>query len=311
MDRKGERESKNELPRSDNERLVYLMPANAILERDYEEFNLSELWKTLWQGKSLIVTVTAACILSAIIYALTATEWYHAEVLLAPAGESTTTGLSPLGGLGGLASLAGVSVGGGGNAEAIAVLSSREFARAFIEDNDLLPVLFASEWDEENERWKSEDLEDQPDIRDAVQYFNEKIATVSEDRQTSLVTLSIEWKDPNIAAEWSNLLVSRLNDNMRQRALEEAEENLKYLDEQLSSSIVATLRQSIGRLVETELQKLMLAKGNEEFAFRVIDAAAVPKHPERPKRVLLVILAGLIGLLVSVFFLLARQAFGK
>jgi hypothetical protein len=75
-----------------------------------------------------------------------AREWYRAEVLLAPADEKDSASLG--GQLGGLAALAGVRVGSGGeSAEAIAVLRSREFAREFIEDFDLLTVFFADEWD--------------------------------------------------------------------------------------------------------------------------------------------------------------------
>ena len=73
----------------------------------------------------------------------------------------------------------------------------------------------------------------------------------------------------DIAAAWATDLVARLNDNMRLRALTEAERNVEYLHGEMAATNVATMRESIGSLLETELQKLMLARGNEEFAFRV------------------------------------------
>jgi uncharacterized protein involved in exopolysaccharide biosynthesis len=61
-----------------------------------------------------------------------------------------------------------------------------------------------------------------PDVRDAVKYFHKRVLKVSEEGSTGLVTLAIEWTDPDIAAEWASLLVRRLNDRLRERALQEA-----------------------------------------------------------------------------------------
>lgn len=277
------------------ERLVYVMPEEALQAFARDELSLLEVWRIFWLEKWTIILVTAAFAIGSIIYALIATEWYRAEVLLAPAEQSNTSSLS--GTLGSLASLAGVSVSGTDSAEALAVLSSREFSRSFIEDLNLMPVFFDST------EIESSDI----DIRDGVKYFNDNVRTVSEDRDTSLVTLAIEWTNPTIAAEWANLLVERLNDRMRQRALSEAETNLVYLKEELGQTSIVTLQQSIGRLMETELQKLMLARGNEQFAFRIIDPAQVPKVRSRPARTLTVVIATFVGGLLAVLIVIARR----
>lgn len=308
MHESDDRLSSDTARRAASEPMIFVMPAEGMPERSQEEIRLLDLWNVLWQGKWLIIGVTAAFAALSVVLALTATEWYRVEVLLVAADERSTSAAGQLGGLGGLVSLAGISVGGGGNVEPIAVLRSRDFTRAFIEDMHLLPVLFAEAWDAENGRWMVEDPADQPDIRDAIRFFDQNVRSVSEDTRTSLVTLSIEWTDPEIAAEWANSLVIRLNQHMRQRALAEAEANVAYLEKELADTNVATLRQSIGRLLETELQKLMLARGSEEFAFRVIDAAEVPKIRERPKRTLFVMSATAIGGLLSVFFVFIRNA---
>jgi len=61
------------------------------------------------------------------------------------------------------------------------------------------------------------------------------------------------------------------------------------------------MQESIGRLLETELQKLMLAKGNREFAFKIVDPAFVPKERLRPKRAMIAIIGTLLGGLIGVF----------
>jgi len=115
-----------------------------------------------------------------------------------------------------------------------------------------------------------------PDVRDAVQYFEKRVRRVSEDRKTGLVSLVIEWKDPEAAAEWANELASQINRQTRERALETASSNIAYLQSEMKATSVVSLQQAIGRLLESEMQQLMLARGNEEFAFRVIDRAMVP-----------------------------------
>ncbi|NHA15459.1 Wzz/FepE/Etk N-terminal domain-containing protein [Thioalkalivibrio sp. XN279] len=284
------------------QRLVYVMPEQALGGLHDDHMGLRELWNATWRGKWLIIAVTSVFTVSAVTYALTASQWYRAEVVLAPAEEETSASLG--GQLGGLAALAGVSVGGRGSAEAIAGLKSREFAREFIEDFDLLPVFFAEKWDSQQERWRGDAPEEWPDVRDAVRYFHENVLEVSEDGQTRMVTLGVEWTQPELAAEWANALVQRLNSRLRERALREAEANVAYLQSEFARANVVTLQQSIGRLLESELQKLMLARGNDDFAFRVVDAASPPKQSVRPKRTLIVLVGTFLGGALGVFSVL-------
>ncbi len=118
-----------EPPAAANEHLVYGRPQHAEQRVTDNETSLLDLWIILWRGKRVIVGITTLFIALSIPYALIQTEWYRADVLLASADERSTPGL--MGQLGGLISLAGVSVGGRGNAEAIAILRSRDFTAAF------------------------------------------------------------------------------------------------------------------------------------------------------------------------------------
>jgi len=279
------------------------MPKGALAVAADDEIDLFKLWNTLWRSRWLIARITAAFAAGAMVYTLLSPPWYSANVLLAPVKEKTSADLASQ--LGGLASLVGIGSGGTGSVEAVAVLKSRDFARAFIVDQALLPVLYADDWHVRASRWN---LAEPPDIRLAVKFFDEDVREVVEDRKTGLVTLSIEWKDPELAAEWANLLAVRLNDHMRQRALAEAEANVKYLRHELESTSVVGLQQSISRLLENEMQKLMLARGNAEFAFRIIDRAEVPRLKSKPRGTVLVVLAMLLGGMLSVLMVFFREA---
>lgn len=248
----------------------------------------------------LVFVTSAGC------YGLIATKWYSTEIVLAP---SETRQFNPLAGqLGGLAALAGVSVSDGEVAEALAIMRSKDLAKRFINDLSLLPIFFYDDWDSLRNTWKSADPEDWPDDRDAVAFFHKNIMTAYEDKKTGLVTLRIDWIDPNAAQEWARELVKRTNEKMRQQALKDSEANLAYLQSELTKTNLVTLQDATGQLIETELKRRMLAKGNAEFAFRIIDDAASEKDPIWPRPLLLVTLACTSAILFSVIIIFAFAA---
>jgi uncharacterized protein involved in exopolysaccharide biosynthesis len=262
-----------------------------------DEIDLWQLWETVWSGRWLIIAITSLFAVGGVTYALVAQEWWRAEVVLAPADKKG--GMSgALSQLSGLASLAGVSVGGGGGNEPLAVLKSKDFARQFITEMNLMPVLLK---DQKTEDGKA------PDIRDALRIF-ETVRTVSDDKKTGLVTLSVRWKDADTAALWANELARRVNARLRAEALAEAERNVAYLQKEIAATSVVSLQQSMGRVLEGEMQKLMLARGNEEFAFKVIDKATPPKLRDAPKRALIAIVATLAGGFLGILAVFLRQA---
>jgi LPS O-antigen subunit length determinant protein (WzzB/FepE family) len=262
-----------------------------------DEIDLWQLWETVWSGRWLIIAITSLFAVGGVTYALVAQEWWRAEVVLAPADKKG--GMSgALSQLSGLASLAGVSVGGGGGNEPLAVLKSKDFARQFITEMNLMPVLLK---DQKTEDGKA------PDIRDAL-WILETVRTVSDDKKTGLVTLSVRWKDADTAALWANELARRVNARLRAEALAEAERNVAYLQKEIAATSVVSLQQSMGRVLEGEMQKLMLARGNEEFAFKVIDKATPPKLRDAPKRALIAIVATLAGGFLGMLAVFLRQA---
>ncbi len=286
--------------------LFYVSPGPVFSGVSNDKISLRQIWRILWRGKRTVIAATTILALGSIAYALLAKEIYRAEVLLAPAAEQS---IPMIGGqLGGLAALAGISVGEGNDVVSLAVLQSREFARDFIEQLDLMPIFFEEEWDAEKNRWRVDDPTEAPDVRDGVKFFHERIFEVSKERRTGLVTLAIEWTDPDVAAEWASILVHRLNDRLRERALQEAQTNVAYLQSEMAKATLVTLQESIGRLLEAELPKLMLAKGNEEFAFKIVDPAVPPRLRVRPKRALTAIIGTILGGLLGIFIVLVGHS---
>ena len=270
-------------------------PQNSLPQAYDDEIDLWALWDTIWSGRWLIIAITALFAIGGVTYAMLAKPMFQADVVMVAAEKKSLP--SSLGQLGSLASLAGVSIGGGDRGP-MAVLQSKGFARDFIAEQNLMPDLLKG-----LESADGGSL----DVRDALRVFDHLYA-VNDDKKTGLVTLSIRWRDPARAASLANAMVKMLNDRLRAQALADSQRNVDFLQKEMAATSVVSLQQSMGRVLEGEMQKLMLARGNEQFAFKIIDPATPPKHRFSPKRTFIVLVATLLGGILSLLVVFLRKA---
>lgn len=297
---------------SSHERELYvLVPPYSSDEQSYIRLIARATRAYRWLLLGFVVSGVAT---GWLVYFLS-TPVYVVSATLAPQTEDESSGvLAGLGSqVGGLAALAGISLDNASQQkeEAIAILNSKSFAYAFFRERNLLPELFPEKWNNETKRWTT-DAEDTPTMGDAWELFDRHVRDVHEDRKTGMVTLSIEWTDRVEAVEWTGELVSRLNEVMRRRAIEEAETSLTYLNRELDKSSSIDIRQAIYRLIETQIKKVMLANVRAEYSMRVIDPPVMPDADrfDRPKVVPAILLGGICGLLLGAIasaFLWTRQ----
>jgi len=290
-----------------------------------DEIDLRELFMVLWAGKIKIIAITALFAIASVIYALSVPNQYKATALLAPA-QSSGGGLSgALGQLGGLASLAGVSIGGGESSEAqIAqeIMKSWNFIESFIADNDLAVEVFAAEgwskvsntlkidddvYDVEKNEWLIED-DDTGELRPPSSWklfekFSEQLA-VSEDKQSGLVSVSIEYYSPQIAKQWLDMYVSAVNAHMQQRQVAKVTNNINYLQAQIEKTSIAEMREVFYTIIEEQTKNKMVAEASPEYAFVAVSPSMVPEEKSQPKRALICILGTLLGGMLSVLLVL-------
>lgn len=270
------------------------------------EVEVARLLRGIWSGRWLIAAVTGVTLVLGITYALTATRIYRADVVMSPAEQRRES--VNLGQLGSLAALAGIGLpGGSSSSEPLAVLRSKAFIAGFIEQESLLPAVVATMSRRSGvARLLGAGDTAGLDVQDATAYFLREALLVGEDKKTGVVTLTVEWPDPAQAAQWANSLAARLNGKMREMSLKESERNIEFLQAELRKTSIVPLQQAIGRILESEMQKLMLARGSPEFAFRVIDSALVAKKPSRPSRTLVVALSAGVGIFLSICIVAIR-----
>lgn len=289
---------------------------SAAVYVDEDEISLRELALQLWQGRWIIIALVVLCTAALTIAAFSMTRVYRATTVFVPANANKSAGgglSAALGQLGGLASLAGVSVGSGDaeTQEALAVLGSREFTERFIAEKNLMPRLYAKIWDAEAGKWKVPEKE-RPTMSKAVDYFN-KIRAVTQDKKTGLITLSVDWSDRVEAAAWANDLLRRANEEMRTRAIAQSEASIGFLDKELKVTTQLGTQEAINRLIEIQIKQRMLANVTGEYSFRVVDKAfpSDEDSPIKPNKRLMVVAGPLLGGFLGALWVLIAASFRR
>lgn len=293
-----------------------------------DEIDLVQLWSAVWSGKLLIITISALFAVLSIAYALSQPNVYKASTVLAPAGDqSGAGGLAKMAGqFGGLASLAGISLGGSNTDKtglALEVLKSRLFIEDFINKYQLLvPLMAAKNWDMEsntliiddeiynksNEKWLREvkaPKKPKPSSWEAYKEFNE-LLLVSSDKVSGMINISISHYSPEIAKQWLFWLVSEINDTMRKQDKEEAQRSIDFLSNKLQETQLTDMQTVFYQLIEEQTKTIMLAEVSKEYVLKTIDPANVPDEKDSPKRALIVVLGTMLGGILSVLIVLIR-----
>lgn len=293
-----------------------------------DEIDLRELWNAIWSGKLLIIGISGLFAISSVFYAINKPDIYKATTLLSPASEQGgASGLSKMAGqFGGLASLAGINLGGGGTDKtglALEVLKSRFFIENFIEKHQLLvPLMAANNWDintntlilndeiynTKTKVWIREvkaPKQPEPSLWEAYVAFKE-ILSVATDKQTGMITLAIEHYSPEVATQWLKWLVNDINLTMREQDKLEAQNSIDYLTGKLQETQLADMQTVFYQLIEQQTKTIMLAEVSKEYVLKTIDPANAPEQKAKPKRALIVVLSTTLGGILSVLIVLIR-----
>ena len=292
-----------------------------------DEIDLRELFSVLWASKNLIAKVTAVFAVVSVLIALSVPNQYKASTVLAPA-QQDSGGLGALSGtlgqLGGLASLAGVSIGDASGDEAqmaIQIMQSRNFVEAFIKDNAIEVEVFAADgwkaktnelsidddlYDIDSQMWVRNPPSGKPVEPTGWELYEEflDLYSISQDKKTGMITVTVEYYSPFIAREWSEKLVVAINAHMQSRKLQQVGRNIQYLEAQIEKTAIAEMREVFYTIIEEQIKGKMLAEASPEYVFETVSPAMVPEEESQPKRALICILSTLLGVMLSIIWVL-------
>ena len=290
-------------------------------------FELRDIINRIWLEKIFISKITSIAAVISVFVALALPNFYSASALLAPADQSTGSLSGMMQRVGGIASLAGISLPSGDEGNkvqlGIELMTSRSFIGNFVERRNLLPDLMAFEsWDmstgeieydsdiydiDENKWVRDVSLpyKPKPSVLEAHEQFM-RILNVSQDKITGYVSVSIEHKSPIIASQWVNWLVEDINSEVRMQDIDEANRSISYLKDQITSTSLAELQSVFFELIQSQTETAMLAGVRPEYVFKTIDPAIIPEKQSRPKRAIICILGTILGSIIAIVIVMFR-----
>jgi uncharacterized protein involved in exopolysaccharide biosynthesis len=278
-----------------------------------DELDLPELWRILLEYKLAVIFFTIMTTLGSIYYVGTLPTTYKAEVLMIPSSNiSINSSVSSS-----LASVVGFDLGGsvtnvGPEAEeALARLRTRVFLNKFIKEKKLKEILFADSWDKKEKQW----IDKEPTDRFASKLLGGMIngGPIPKNR-AGLVSIVLEWENPvnpERIADIANSLIKQVNFQAKERTVVEAKKNILFLEKELKKTDFVASQSILYSMIESQIQKIMLANVRDEFVFKVIDPAIIPKYPENKPVFLIIFIGVILGVMLGIFYSINMNYFKK
>jgi LPS O-antigen subunit length determinant protein (WzzB/FepE family) len=287
-----------------------------------DEIGLKELFTVLWASKVTIIAITTVFAVASVFYSLSIPNQYKATVSLTSAQQDSGGLSGALNQFGGLASIAGINIGGSDSRKTQItkeIMTSRSFIENFIDANDISAKLGAViGWDKEsNQLMYNQDAYDSqtqswltddgaPSSWDLYQSFSGMLAI---EQQMDLVMVSLEHYSPYLAKEWLDLYLEAINKHMQARQVLKVSNNIEYLQRQIKKTSVSEMQAVFYTIIEEQMKSKMLAEANPDYAFVVVASSMVPEQRSRPKRALICIFGTLMGGMLSVMWVFVLRLF--
>lgn len=221
-------------------------------ERMYEdEISLAELFYIIWKRKILIITLFIIFVTVALIYSLLAPKIYEAKtVILLPQQSGSTSALSAL--AQSLPISLGIPLSSTPSANMVAILKSRSAAEYVFKKLKLDGYFKAKNYE------------------DALEQLMKSIKVTTNDKENT-ITLTVEAKDPKLAADIANTYVEALSSINASLGVYTAKRTKEFLEKQIER-VKKDLAQAENKLKEFQEKNLIFDVNNEAKA--VIDALA-------------------------------------
>lgn len=300
---------------------------------EYAQGSLLSFTIDIMRKWKLIAAFVLCGLVFSIIYLERANYRYSIDYRVNPT-EMDTSSLTKK--FGGLAAMAGISIGGDKASSPfdlyISAIYSPEVAKILAKDPEIMKGAFEKEWDPGANAfeppsgampsvvaqvksvlgipvypWESPDAA-------RLQEYIEKNVLIVKDQKKSLTTLSMEDKNPAYA---SHLLTSihRAADNViRERALNRSTQYINYISEKLREVSLAEHREALAETLGEQERVRMMSSSNLPYAAEPLGAPIVSLRPTSPKPGLIlalgVIMGGALGVLTAAVLLIRKNMKG-
>jgi len=289
-----------------------------------DEIDLRELFNVIWEGKKLIILITSVIAICSIVYSLKLPNYYSSESILVSRDSNNSSSLSQYSGL---ASLAGISLPNSSASsvfEVMQTIQSREFVKHLVTFENVLPSIIAAQsydtasqelyldpeiYNVKTKTWTrkiSKNKGVKPSYLEAHKEYL-KMLSISQDKQTQLISIKIEHISPIFAKYLLALIIKETNNLHRTIDIDNTSKALNYLKTELSQTSLVEIKKSINQLIETQLETRMVASIHEDYSLILLEPPFIPEDKSRPGRALIVILATMLGGMLSLMMVLVRH----
>jgi uncharacterized protein involved in exopolysaccharide biosynthesis len=294
---------------------------NEITRIEEDEIDLRELARTIGRHKKKLIAFTVAVTLVSVLWSLSKPNIYASSAILVPQEQSKS---SSLGGLGALAGIAGVDLGGGemsADQGYQLFLNDYVWVRKFLIETKLIETMNAPKRDE-NYRF-ARDIraiyelgrnDEHTPIETMDEAQREKLLfdtyqrlksglVISKDKQTSTITLSYSDPDAVLAKEIVEKFLVYASASLRQSDLADMEKKIAYYNQELSKTNDLSLKTQLSQLMSALIQKKVLAQSSEYYNVKLITSPSVAYAEDKvgPKRGLIVMVSFVTSLIVGIF----------
>lgn len=288
------------------------------------DVDVSVLINALLKQKWCLFFVVMITVAIGFYYVLDKSNYFTSSVVLVSEQSGDQLG----DGLGKLTSLAGISMQKGEADQltvAIKLLESKSFIGKFLEENNLEADFFAAiDWDQTTNtlsynpdvykegKWlrvASNLKSSKPTYKELTERFLSENLSYELEEKSGFVTISITHFSPYIAMETLEKLVNFINEESRKKAIKTSEKKINYLNDAIKGTDNSSMKSAFYDMMLMEQKDKMLATVNPEYVFTVLDPAFLPSDKAGPKRLLILIMFSVAGIMIGSIVALIREYF--
>lgn len=274
-----------------------------------DDIQIMELLLIIWKKKVLASSIISLAIIISVTYALSLPNIYSSNALLAESNptESLTSKISEFSPI---ASIAGINIPNTSSSkvdEAIARINSYDFfIKEFLPYIKYEDLVAAESWNQttntisyKKKLFNSSEMKwllNKPSHQEAFEIYNSKLSVSQKDN--GFVSITITHVSPNITKQWLNIIIKNINDYMREIDRIQAKNSIDFLNQTASKTNINQIKEAISRLLENQIQTLMMVESNEDYILKQIISPIAPEKKSGPARTVIV----LFGLILGTFF---------
>ncbi len=321
------------------------MEKDREMTENKSNINLAQMVLFFWGERKTLVRITAIFVVIGLIYALLSTPWYSAKVKIMPMTGNENQLLNQYSNLAALAGI-NIGAGNGDNYSLYPEIIKSNFIldrvlkhKFYIRKYGKKMTLFEF-WDTEMDT--SDATKWHKTVEDAKAKLREDYIKPSIDKITNMLTIKVSVpKDPGLAAELANFITDQLDiynkyyrhykakDQRKfiEKSLKETSANLKRAEDNLKKFLnknkdltspetkliyeklnnELNLQRTLYLELKKNLELAKIAEVKETETLNILERAVVPVRRFKPKRLIILIVFTIIGVIFSILYVLGKQ----